>query len=220
MLLTEHELSMLEKLWLDDSHIKLMESNWKSFESWIKVITTRHNGLDKLIDDLGDRIFIAPASTRVEYHNAFPGGFVDHSLRVLSTAINIASALSIKCDKESLITGALLHDIGKIGSSTVEYYIKNPSSWHKCRGQFFLKNEEIVMPNSQLGLFLMNEYNITLNQDEYLAILLNDGQYDEANKRYGMHEPALALIVHMADRWATQLEKNRKSLLDPAIATF
>jgi len=32
--------------------------------------------------------------------------------------------------------------------------------------------------------------------------------YDETNKRYALHEPDLALLVHFADRWATAVEKS------------
>jgi hypothetical protein len=40
-----------------------------------------------------------------------------------------------------------------------------------------------------------------------LAIRLNDGQYDETNKRYSMKEPPLALLIHMADRIVCETEK-------------
>ena len=66
-----------------------------------------------LVDHLGERLALCPASSRKEYHLAEPGGLVDHSLRVLSNALKLCKTFGWNVPKESLIVACLLHDIGK-----------------------------------------------------------------------------------------------------------
>lgn len=219
-MLSESELRTTDKAWASDEHIARMATNWKTLERWCEQLGERTPAVRVLLDHMGERINTAPASTRIEYHNAFPGGFLDHSLRVLRTAIDMAAALKVKVPKESLIISTLFHDFGKCGTLENEYYLNQDSDWHRLRGQMYIKNEKIKMPNAQLGLFMLGQFGIKLNEDEYQAVLLNDGQYSESNKEYRMKECKLALLVHWSDRWSTQCEKERLSLFDPDVPKF
>ena len=214
-LFDDGELRKVEETWKNEESLSRIEANWKTFEKWCDQLGERKDIIRGMLDHFGERACMAPASTRLEYHNAFPGGFIDHSLRVCRTTIDLAAALKVKVPKESLIISSLFHDWGKVGTLEEDYYVFQESDWHRKRGQMYLANPRIKMPNAQLGLFTLSQFGIKLNQEEYLAILLNDGPYAEANKDYNMKEPKLALLVHMADRWATQCEKNRLSLLEP-----
>lgn len=211
----DSELKKIESTWKSDENIAKVESNWKIFEKWSEQLGDRSAPVKEMLNYYGERACMAPASSRVEYHNAFPGGLIDHTLRVLTSTIDIASALHVKISKESLIISTLFHDWGKVGTLENDYYINQDSDWHRKRGQFYVKNTKIKMSNAQLGLFILSQFNVKLSEEEYLAILLNDGQYAEGNKEYAMKEPKLALLVHMADRWSTQCEKDRTSILDP-----
>ena len=211
----DSELKRIESVWKGEEMMARIESNWKAYEKWCDQLGDRTPPIREMLRHFEERACMAPASSRVEYHNAFPGGFIDHSLRVLRTTIELAAAFKVKVAKEAIIISALFHDWGKVGTLEDDYYMHQPSDWHRKRGQFYLKNEKIMMPNAQLGLFTLSQFGIKLSQEEYLGILLNDGQYSEANKDYSMKEPKLALLIHMADRWATQCEKNRTTLLDP-----
>jgi hypothetical protein len=44
---------------------------------------SRITQLNKFYDHYEDRILLAPASGAEHYHNAFPGGYIDHILRVV-----------------------------------------------------------------------------------------------------------------------------------------
>ena len=49
--------------------------------------------LTKLFNDFEERIVSSPASGRLNYHNCFVGGFVDHVLRVQETALKVKQLL-------------------------------------------------------------------------------------------------------------------------------
>lgn len=162
---------------------------------------------------VGEEFFTCPASHKEEYHNAFPGGLCDHSLRVTRNLRALVKAFDVKLYTNEVEIArlnfvGLFHDLGKVGDGVEPYYLANADDWQRKRGIMYNFNPKCVyMPTSERGLFILQKYGIALYPDEYLAIRLNDGMYDETNRRYGMKEPDLALLVHMADRWACSQEK-------------
>ena len=172
----------------------------------------------KMLDSLGDRLALCPGSARVDYHNAFPGGLIEHSLRVLDFALKWVatnrSTLPVRPRRASLTIACLFHDLGKVGDDKHDYYVQlsRENEWKReKRGQHFDYNDALTyMTVPQRGLWLLQHFGVQLTQDEYLAILLNDGQYCPENKPYAMKEPDLAVIVHQADLLATRLEKGRQ----------
>jgi len=220
-ILSDEALSKIEAVWSDEVSLKKMQENWTEFEKWCgKLRTEQQAPVKEMLAHFEERAFIAPASSRFEFHNAFPGGFIDHSLRVMKYTVKLTEAWKVHVDPATLIMATLFHDWGKIGTKENEYYIPEESDWHRKRGKIYNKNPRVKLSNAQLGLFVLSQFGVPLNEEEYCAILLNDGQYIEANREYGMKEPRLALVTHMADRWSSQCEKSRKSLLEPAIPKF
>src|SRR3990167_8814844 len=166
----------------------------------------------KLIETLGERYAVSPASSKKDFHSAFPGGLCYHNLNVLTWIGKFAQLMAPgKYTKQSLVTVGILHDLGKVGNIEEEFYLPNKSDWHRERGMFFetnLKMQYMRIPHR--SLFLAQQFNIPLTEEEYLAIMLHDGQYDEGNKNYSNKEPDLAIILHYADLWAARLEKQYK----------
>lgn len=62
-------------------------------------------------DDFLKTLLMSPAAKR--YHQATIGGLLEHSLGIVSAAEQLALVYS-KIDRDLLVTGALLHDIGKV----------------------------------------------------------------------------------------------------------
>lgn len=170
----------------------------------------RFENIEKMIDHLGTRLATAPASSKLEYHGAYPGGLVDHSLRVLKVAKKLLKAYSFDIPIDSLIVSALFHDLGKVGTRDEDFYVPEESSWHREKlGKMYSLNKKIPkIPNAELGLWLLQSFNISLTLDEWIAIRINDGAYSEANSYYKMGEPKLALIIQQADRIACEMEKD------------
>ena len=90
------------------------------------------------------RLSPLPASSFEHFHNSFPGGYIDHVLRVTRNAIQMYElqkewGIDMKdLTKESVIFTALHHDLGKLGTVEEDYYIKNDSEWHvKNQGKIY-----------------------------------------------------------------------------------
>jgi len=184
-------------------------SNFDKYRSFMEKLGDRSEAALALVDHLGERLALCPASSRKEYHAAFPGGLVDHSLRVLMNAMRLVKAFSWDVSRESLIIGCLLHDLGKVGDHERDYYVPQDSDWHRDKlGEMYKHNKELqYMTVPDRGVWLCQHFGLRLTQDEWLAIKLNDGQYAEENAPYKMKEPMLVDIVHVADVISTKQEK-------------
>lgn len=184
--------------------------NFEKYRSFMEKLGERAESALTLVDSLGERLALCPASSRKDYHHAIPGGLVDHSLRVLSNALKLVKAFGWDVPKDSLILGCLLHDIGKVGDHERDYYVPQDSDWHREKiGEMYKHNKELqYMTVPDRGVWLCQHYGLKLTQPEFLAIKLNDGQYADENAPYKMKEPLLVDIVHMADFISTKQEKN------------
>lgn len=193
----------------DELTAEEIQKNWDRFCGLLEKLGDRAPAALALAEHLGERLATAPASSKKSFHNCFPGGLVDHSLRVLYNANTLVKAFKWEVPKDSLIIGCLFHDLGKVGDETSDLYLPQTSEWHRDKlGQLFTCNEDmpyLTVPDR--GVWLCQHFGLKLTHPEYLAILLNDGQYADDNAPYKMKEPMLALVVHMADLIATKQEK-------------
>ncbi len=184
-------------------------ANFDKFRSLCEKLGDRSQSALNLVDSLGERLAICPASSRLDFHNCMVGGLVDHSLRVLSNAMKLIKTFGWEVPKDSLIIGTLFHDLGKVGDHENDYYLPQDSDWHREKlGEMYKYNREMqYMTVPDRGVWLCQHFGLKLTQDEFLAIKLNDGQYDDTNAPYKMKEPLLADIVHQADIISTKQEK-------------
>lgn len=164
-----------------------------------------------LVEALGDRLALCPASGRLSFHNCFAGGLVEHSIRVLGIALKLRKLLDIDTKEvttNSLILCCLFHDLGKVGNLDDDYYIPQESNWHREKlGEYYKTNQEMrYMTVPHRSLWLCQQFGIKLTQEETLGIMLHDGQYIQENKPYAMKEPAIAVITHHADVLAGKRE--------------
>jgi|TARA_R100001129_G_scaffold37936_2_gene25523 hypothetical protein len=167
-----------------------------------------------------DRMSVAPASGKAAYHNAMVGGYVEHVLHVVDSALQIKelwekNGATINFTDEELIFAAMHHDLGKVGDLDEDYYIPQDSEWHrKNRGEIFKHNPKLqYMSVTDRAIFLLNHFGIPMTQWEYIGLRLTDGLYEEANKTYYLsYNPDWALksniayILHQADMMATHIE--------------
>lgn len=171
----------------------------------------RRGQLEAMIDHFDDRLVLCPASSKVQFHACYPGGLVDHSLRVLRNAQRMAKVspdLYADLPAESVVFSALLHDIGKLGTLEKERYGIQNNRYYYDKGNHY-EIEENMPPARDLSLFLLHHFGVKMTYDEWEAILLNDGPSLEANKDrgYRMKETNLTLLIHQADRLSCQQEK-------------
>ena len=205
-----------------------IESNWQQFLGLINlyISSPRKEKLLEFYNKYEERFCLMPASHKKEYHNCFPGGYVDHVLRVVNAALDIDMVWKKYGVKETytteeLVFAALNHDVGKFGDFENEAVIPNPSEWHvKNRGEIYAFNPALAyMTVPDRGLWLLTQFGIEYSQNEMLAIKLHDGLYNESNKPYLMTwmpetkpRTSLIYIVHQADLMAARIEFEHEAL--------
>lgn len=178
---------------------------------------------DKLLDmykNIEETLVMSPASTKVSHHNAFAGGYLDHVIRVTEAALVFEKVWdkfgqSKNYTTEELAFSALNHDLGKLGTNEQPVYIPNQSEWHRQnQGLMFNYNPAIThMRIAERSLFVLQSYGIQVSENEYLAIRLHDGLYEEANKQYYITynkdtelRSNIAYILHQADLMSSKIE--------------
>ena len=196
----------------------------KNYEKHLKIIDTylgeRSDLAKKMLETLGENYVMAPASSKSWYHNAFPGGYIDHVNRVVEYAVKQSRLYeemggSIDYTEEELVFAALFHDLGKIGDGDRPNYIKQTDKWRQD------KLSEMYTPNPELdfmlipdrSLFILQKFGIKVSQKEFLGIRLHDGVFDEANKAYffsyqesSRQKTSLVSVLHSADFLASKVE--------------
>jgi len=198
-------------------------------DNWVKLMgvidtyisSPRKEKLLKFYEKYQERLILMPAAHKKEYHNAFPGGYVEHVLRVIRCAMKQSNlwdeegADMSTFTTEELIFSALNHDLGKMGDDSGESYIPQTDQWRKDKlGEDYMFNNKIPFASvPDRGLFLLQSHGIQYTFNEMIAIQTHDGLYDEANKKYLMGympelkpRTALPYILHQADMMAARIE--------------
>ena len=203
-----------------------IQENWDKLLFYIDkyISEPRKTQLKDFYSKYEERIALMPASHKKEYHNAFPGGYVEHVIRVIDVALDLDQiwckfGAEQNYTKEELVFSAMNHDLGKIGDENNESYIPQTDQWRKDKlGEDYTFNTKLeYMSVPDRGLFLLNTNGITYSKNEFLAIRLHDGLYDEANKSYLLSwapetkiRTSLVHILHQADFLAAKVEFERE----------
>lgn len=192
-----------------------IEENFSKFRTWCTQLNARSENVLEMVDFLGTKLALCPASSKKDYHSSYPGGLVRHSLNVLENAVRIRRTFKWNISDESLVISALFHDIGKIGIVTdeaektlVDFYIDAEEWKQKRYGDLYEVNKDVnraslFMGTPQRSVFVMQQFGIKLSREEYLAILLNDGWVVDANKDYCLRVTPLVVCVQTADYIST-----------------
>jgi len=197
--------------------------NYETFQNLIKETfkdDPRKPNLESIIEEWAERFMLAPASNKDWYNNAFPGGYLDHVLRVNKISNQLYKLYQfhnspIDFTETELNFVSLFCQLGKLGDVDNEYFQKNDSDWHvKNMGMVYKFNPEIAaMKVYDRTLYLLQRANIPVSQNEYLAIRNQEGLFDESNKFYfysGQKETRfrtiLPLIIHQAIQTAQEIE--------------
>jgi len=199
-----------------------IQANLQKFYAIIEkyISEPRTTKLLALYQSQEDNLAFAPASSRASYHNAFPGGYVDHVNRVVESALKVTQlwedmGATINFTTEELVFSAINHDLGKLGRDGQPAYIPNDSEWHvKNQGAIYKPNTELAfIPIQDSSLFILQQAGIELTFNEWVAIKTHDGLYDDGNKAYLISSQnesklrcSLPLILHQADILAARVE--------------
>ena len=198
-----------------------IEKNW---EKHIKIvnhyITDRKDEVKLMLDKLSEIYIMAPASSKTWYHNAFPGGYVDHVNRVVEFAIKQKKLYeemggNIDFTDEQLVFSALFHDLGKIGDGESPNYIPQTDKWRQDKlSEMYTYNPDLdFMLIPDRSLYILQKFGIKVDQKEFLAIRCHDGVFDKANEAYffsnvesSRQKTSIIAILHTADFLASKVE--------------
>jgi hypothetical protein len=196
--------------------------NLSKFYSYIEkyISGDRKDKLLSFYKDIEELLVVAPASPKLDFHNCFPGGYIEHVNRVIEASLIIEKVWDrfnqVKnYTTEELVFSAINHDLGKLGTIDKPFYIPNDSQWHiEKQGAYYKYNPELShMRISDRSLFVLQTAGIPVTENEYIAIKIHDGLYEEGNKPYYItYSPEsklktnLAYILHQADFMASKIE--------------
>ena len=206
-----------------------IKGNWDILMSRIDayIPEPRRTQVKEFYSKYQERIIMMPAAHKKEYHNAFPGGYVDHVIRVIDCSLklhNVWEEMGTDVSTytiEELVFSALNHDLGKMGDDQHEAYIPQTDQWRKDKlGEDYMFNTKLAFASvPDRSLFLLMSHGIQYSFNEMVAIQTHDGLYDEGNKKYLMtfmpeQKPrtALPLILHQADMMAARIEFEKEWL--------
>ena len=202
-----------------------ISSNWDKFLNNIEthISSPRKEKLLEFYKNQSDRFVLMPAAANVNYHNCFPGGYVEHVNRVVDAALEVRGmwekfgADMTTFTVEELVFSAINHDLGKVGDSNNDLYIPSTNDWRKKNlGEHYSYNAKVgFMTIPDRSLFLLQEAGISYTMNEMLAIRSHDGLYDDANKGYFISripesrpKSVIMFILHQADFLAAEVEKH------------
>ena len=203
------EAEQISKNW--DKHLAIVEKF---------ISEERREQVETMLEDLSDKMILAPASGKSHFHNAFPGGYIDHVNRVVYCALKTKAlweemGADINFTDEELVFSALFHDLGKVGDGEKDGYLRQNDQWRqKNLNEQYTPNKELpFMLIQDRSLYILQKFGISLSHNEYMAIRLHDGIYDDANKAYFMgfnpdskFRTNIVNILHQADYLASKVE--------------
>ena len=206
-------------IFLDENKIK---EDYDRFMSLIEE-DPRSENLKRMYEDLDQELAAAPAAAVQHHHNAFPGGYLDHVLRVHDISVEMTKTFhafegELNFTSQELQFATLHHDLGKLGEPNEPYYVEQDSDWHrKTLGQNYKYNNTIqYMSVTDRAHYMLQQYDVKITKNEWLGIHLSDGMYEESNKSYLMNrmypypmKTNISYIVHVSDYLAMVIEKDK-----------
>ena len=206
-----------------------IQQNWLRLMGFIEdhISEPRKTKLIEFYEKFSERLMLMPAAHKKEYHNAFPGGYVEHVNRVITCALHLhelwaqMGADVSTYTKEELVFSALNHDLGKLGDEEHDSYIPQTDKWRQEKlGEDYMFNDKLPFASvPDRGLYLLQSHDIKYTFNEMITIQTHDGLYDEANKKYLLTympetkpRTSLPYIVHQADLMAARIEFEREWL--------
>ena len=206
-----------------------IQGNWVEFIGNIDtyISSPRKEKLVEFYKKYHERIILMPAAHKKEYHNSFPGGYVEHVNRVVRCSINQSrlwedeGADMSTFTMEELVFSAINHDLGKMGDEKHESYIPQDDKWRRDKlGEDYKFNTQVPFASvPDRGLFMLQSHGVQYSFNEMLAIQTHDGLYDEANTKYlkaympeQKPRTSLPYILHQADLMAARIEFEREWL--------
>ena len=174
-------------------------------------------GADRLLDFLcsdNSDFFTAPAST--QYHGAYPGGLLEHSLNVYDCLCDylardrVRNLYELDYSEESIAIVALLHDLCKVNfyvESTRN--VKENGVW--VAKPYYTIDDQLPYGHGEKSVYIASGY-MRLTRDEAFAIRYHmgfSGDYDKRDVGNAFAKFPLAVALNFADTEAAYFIEER-----------
>lgn len=137
-----------------------LDEMWQELEAHVARVSSPaiRELLTRIITREADRFRIWPAAQAV--HHAYRGGLLEHVLKILDSVIFLADAYG--ANRDVLVAGAILHDIGKLEELsygvTTEYSVQGNLIGHITIGAGMVRDVAREIPNFPQDLQLQIEH--------------------------------------------------------------
>lgn len=137
-----------------------LDEMWQELEAHVARVSSPpvRELLTRIITRESDRLRIWPAAQAV--HHAYRGGLLEHVLKILDSVIFLADAYG--ANRDVLVAGAILHDIGKLEELsygvTTEYSVQGNLIGHITIGAGMVRDVAREIPDFPPDLLLQIEH--------------------------------------------------------------
>jgi hypothetical protein len=171
--------------------------------------TTEKYGIftDELSQFLGEEFYSSPASVSLDMYGCYPGGLVDHILKICKYAILVNEKLPefMKSKDEQILKICILSQIGK-----TYLYKPNNNEWQRKVGKMYEYNnkENIALRCGERSVFYCLSNGVKLTEEEYQIILDIDKEQSDKLLKYSTNP--LYHILKIGFDLAVLEEKNKE----------
>lgn len=186
-----------------------VETLWSKYENLLKNLNSE--GVDKLVEDLGQRILTTSYSQKESEPFCGIGGLIEYSLELAKRANTLSSSMNFNVSKATIIKCALLSGVGRIGNEKYDRFVEQDSDWHKEKlGQYYKWNEDCPKYKTQdMTLWYLQRYNIPLTWEEWNTISLISDPSTDNTSFYSDNKSHLCLTFLMSHEVTIQTEKEK-----------
>ena len=174
---------------------------WTTYTKLAEKITEHGDGINRMLEDLGERILMCPAEPRNDSPGCEPGGLVQQAITVAKGMKKLNDGFSMGAATESILLVGLFHEIGKIGNLEEPYFVPEEEGRRREKlGAFYKPNERLGrMTIPERSLFLLNHYGVKLTEEEFMAIRGPSRPPDWVESRLApTAEPTLTILLRSA----------------------
>lgn len=181
-----------------------IQLRWQTLLKIAESAGERKQNIILMLDSLGERYIMAPATMSAHQPGSCPGGLLETTLSVIKKMRSISKALDLEVTTESIVVVGICHSLGLLGgpSQGEDYLVRQDSDWHIRQGKLYRFGDNVAkMPVAHRSLFLAQHFGIHLTHDEWQAIALSGGQSREENRFYVGSECTLSILLMQARQW-------------------
>ena len=147
-------------------NMELIKKNWNTYKTILSRLEDEN--ISTLLEELGERICLAPANSNNKQYGCYPGGIVVTSTKLAKAMQALNEFHGTPVDIKSIYKVGLLHDIGRLGTIESDWLLPQDSDWHreKLGNEFKINFDLPKLTHLQRTLFLLNHFQERKCQDQ------------------------------------------------------